>query len=818
MSRSATPLTTRTTGQGLKPSVGDAPADVRHRWQQVWSGMVAAIFFSRFFLPAESAAQGDTLWIAGLWMLCGLVWMAGVWRGAFPRFRFDGLDLAVAMWIGGQVVSALIVVLTTGDKRAAANLGWEWIAIGMVWLVFRHGIVEWSQRSSLLRAMIVTGTVLAGYGLYQHHVSHPQLVAEYSPLFDRLRSASGSEAAAIAQKLAQAGIPTEGPALVLFEKRLRDSREPMGLFALANTFGGCLAVCLLLTLGEVLAARQRGAGWRSLVPLMVAAGVMGWCLLLTKSRTAWIGSACGLLVLAALRVAPAARVMAGARLRSAVDSRRFLLPVGLSFAAILAVTTLVVSLGGLDRQVLSEAPKSLAYRIQYWQATSRLVADHLWLGVGPGNFRQHYLKYKLPEASEEIVDPHNLFFEVAATGGILSLIGLTLFLGLAFVFGWRWLCAESKDHAPNGTHFSNPTRERGRATAVIPRNSLADASGYLAKVSAIDHAPPTTTPDLRASKPDSPVYWAAGGGAVLAFAGSLAFWGEWEDRLLVLAVIWFLVAWVMNRRPATTDPGDRLRKSPAALAACVTLTVHLLGAGGIGMPGVSQILVALVAMSLPPPRDPIPTVPSARPIGSVVIGVVCAAVLVGLTATSLLPVWKCRGLLRQGLAAGWSTGPNGRAMAMTCFRQAALADPWSAEPWRHQFEWSAATGFQSNESFQMAVEQLLAARSRDPVNFWAPRNLGTVWHQKWQRTREREDARQAVEWLRRALDLYPTNAVIRAELAFALESAGERAKAVITALSAITQDDISHQQGHVDRYLNDSIRQRLQTLVTAKPR
>ncbi len=739
--------------------------------------MVAAIFFSRFFLPAESAAQGDTLWIAGLWMLCGLVWTVGVWRGAFPRIRCDGLDFAVAVWIGGQVVSALFVVLTIGDKRAAANLGWEWIAIGIVWLVFRHGIVEWPQRSALLRAMIVTGTVLGSYGLYQHHVSHPQLVAEYSPLFDRLRSASGSEAAAIAQKLAQAGIPTEGPALVLFEKRLRDSREPMGLFALANTFGGCLAVCLLLTLGEVLAARQRGAGLRSLVPLMVAAGVMGWCLLLTKSRTAWIGSASGMLVLAALRVAPLTGVLAGTRLRGLMNSRRLLLPVALAFAAILASTTLIVSLGGLDRQVLSEAPKSLAYRIQYWQATSRLIADHLWLGVGPGNFRQHYLKYKLPEASEEIADPHNLFFDVAATGGILSLVGLTVFLGLAFVAASRW-------------RSTGPT----------------------------DESSTESKPNLRASKPDSPMYWAAGGGAVLAFAGSLACFGEWEDRLLVLAVVWFVVAWVMDRRAATTDPGDRFRDSAAALAAAVTLTVHLLGAGGIGMPGVSQILVALVAMSLPPPRVSIPTVPSARPIGPVVNGVVCAAVIVGLTATSLLPVLKCRGLLRQGLAAGWSTGPNGRATAMTCFRQAALADPWSAEPWRHQFEWSAAAGFQSNESFQTAVEQLLEARNRDPVNFWAPRNLGTVWHQKWQRTREREDARQAVEWLRRALDLYPTNAVIRAELAFALESADERADAVITAQSAIAQDDISHQQGHVDRYLDDSIRQRLQTMVMATPR
>ena len=816
MSRSANPAAARSSRLGSRPLTGDATTDAGGRWQAVWSGTVAAIFFSRFFLPAESAAQGDTLWIAGLWMLAGLVWMAGVWRGAFPRIRFDWLDVAVCVWIGGQMISVLIVVLTAaGDKRAAANLGWEWIAIGIVWLVFRHGITGCSRRTAILRAMIVTGTVLGGYGLYQHYVSHPQLVAEYGPLFDRLRSAGGSEAATIKQKLAREGIPTDGPALVLFEKRMRDSREPMGLFALANTFGGCLTVCLLLALGEVLAARRRGAGWKSLVPLIGAAVLMGWCLLLTKSRTAWIGSACGLLVLAAPWAVQLVGSWAGSRAGPEVESpgnrRGLLLPLGLSFAAIVGMTTLLLAVGGLDRQVLSEAPKSLAYRIQYWQATSRLIADHWWLGVGPGNFRQHYLQYKLPEASEEIADPHNLFFEVAATGGIFSAVGLTLFLGLAFVRAWRSLC----------------TGER-----------------------AGDRSPTAATTDSRAGPPETLTFWMAGAGAVLAFTGPFACFGDWEDRVLVLAAVWFALAAVIGRRWAASFSNEHFRGSPAAVAAAVALTVHLLGAGGIGMPGVSQVLIALVAISLPPnsllkhvawtPRpseiqlktdgrgvhptvfqqapkgEPTTGVGSARSIGSLVAAVGFVVVLVGLTTTALLPVLNCRRLLRQGLEAGWTAGAHGRPTTTVAFlRRAAAADPWSVEPWRNQFEfeWSAGGGFQSNESFQTAVEHLLEVRNRDPVNFWAPRTLGTIWFQKWQATHKLEDARQAVAWLRRACDSYPTNAAIRAELAVALESAGERTDAVHAAQSALKQDDIYHQQGHVDRYLDASIRQRLETMA-----
>src|SRR5262249_47471001 len=48
-----------------------------------------------------------------------------------------------------------------------------------------------------------------------------------------------------------------------------------------------------------------------------------------------------------------------------------------------------------------------------------------WLaGVGPGNFRQHYLQFKLPQSSEEIADPHNLVLDVWANGGLLALAGL----------------------------------------------------------------------------------------------------------------------------------------------------------------------------------------------------------------------------------------------------------------------------------------------------------------------------------------------------------------------------------------------------------
>ena len=69
-----------------------------------------------------------------------------------------------------------------------------------------------------------------------------------------------------------------------------------------------------------------------------------------------------------------------------------------------------------------------------WHA---LRTGPFWSGVGPGNFRYAYLRYKLPESSEEILDPHNLFLEVWATAGFGAFLALlaALILGLRNLLG-----------------------------------------------------------------------------------------------------------------------------------------------------------------------------------------------------------------------------------------------------------------------------------------------------------------------------------------------------------------------------------------------
>src|SRR4029079_4411509 len=89
--------------------------------------------------------------------------------------------------------------------------------------------------------------------------------------------------------------------------------------------------------------------------------------------------------------------------------------------------------------------KSLRYRFEYWSSTWQMLQESTrnWLtGVGPGNFRQHYLQFKLPQSSEEIAAPHNLMLDVRANGGLLALAGLAGLCWAGFQPLWSQLRTE----------------------------------------------------------------------------------------------------------------------------------------------------------------------------------------------------------------------------------------------------------------------------------------------------------------------------------------------------------------------------------------
>jgi hypothetical protein len=141
----------------------------------------------------------------------------------------------------------------------------------------------------------------------------------------------------------------------LFENRL-ESREPLATFALTNSLAAFLAPWLIVALGALAASfAPHPARVRTLLTLGLAALFVVGCLLLTKSRASFVAAGIGAMLVA---------LYCRARGRS--------LPWQIPAAAgglLVVVVLAAVFAGGLDLAVLRQAPQSVLYRLEYWQAT-----------------------------------------------------------------------------------------------------------------------------------------------------------------------------------------------------------------------------------------------------------------------------------------------------------------------------------------------------------------------------------------------------------------------------------------------------------------
>lgn len=788
------------------------------RW--VWVALISGLFFVRWWQPTEGTMLGHTLAIAEGWFLAlALAGWVGI-RGAAWRVRADAVQWAVWLLVAGHIVSGLVVVFTSGDRRAAVNMIWEWVALGVLFPLLRSVLSKPEARREWLVVALAAVVTLSGYGLTQRYWFYPQMVAEYERLrqeLDTLEAAATDNGAINLPRIQKlradllasglTGNMLSGTGRTLFEGRLKHSTDALGRFALANTFGGLLAVWWLILV--VMTVRQftdyratveakpsgRFGRLSRCVVLVMATLIVGYCLLLTKSRTAYVGALVGLTV-CLLAAALAHRWSWSANLRPVI-----LWGLVTLFAAG-GLTVLAGLTGGLDRLVLAEAPKSLQYRLEYWWSSLQVIRESPLVGVGPGQFRQHYLAHKLPRSSEEIADPHNLFLDVWANGGLLSLAGVSWLVYL--------LCRLTLSHLETGSSRPKSSRNDAGVEAnpilLTPTVRESGTPPVPARKIPQPKAPArtgTVEPEITAVQFagwSSPVRW----GAVV---GLLALWlvgGALETLPIVLLVVWLSAIWLLDVvLPEGSPP-------PWAWAAAgVGLVVHLCGAGGIAMPAITQLLLLIS---------------------------IFAAEGVSTGSLKILHVWQKWGVLVLGLTlfgggygtavqpafySHWFCDQGDRAQSAgsreRSYRIATIYDPLDPEPWERLAEFTfqrwRATRESDYEEFALAVEAQRRAIDRNPFSFHTHRTLGMFYAEHARRTDNVDDKANAVRELQIALSRYPHNAALLADAAGVFALGNERQLAKLTARRALEQDDVNHSAGHIDKWLPDKQRQEMEKLA-----
>ena len=393
------------------------------------------------------------------------------------------------------------------------------------------------------------------------------------------------------------------------------------------------------------------------------------CLLLTKSRSGYIAAGVGLVL--AWLLCRERRIRIGWKWPAAI----------VALAAVLGAAA--VTVGGLDRELLSRASKSFGYRLQYWQSSLLLIADHPIVGCGPGNFQNAYTQYKLPEASEEVADPHNFLLEIWATAGTPAMLAFLAVLGC----------------------FAGAMMSRGRRDE--GRTNLGEAWGARTAATSRNCPHPTLSHELHpSSNPQSPIpnpsadawlYVLAGGAAGFLLSVPLGLLSAAPPGMAVVllglplaaAAVMLMLGWIREGRLPRLLPAIGV----------VVLLVDLLAAGGIGLPSVAGTFWLLLALGLQgqPPR-------ALRPVGAWVGLLAAIALAMACYRTAYSPVLGCQAQLRLA--------EREPARAVEHLEAAAAADPWAAEPWRQlaavEFErWWQQPSQDAFERFQRAGAKAL---------------------------------------------------------------------------------------------------------------
>lgn len=733
-----------------------APSYSRYWWSRalqavVLGGAVALIVLGTLIHSEAAVPESTYAPLAAAWCALLVFWCVATALAEHPRVTIGWTEIAIAALVGWHTIAAL-VSLGEVNGRQALNALWLVVSYGIAAILFRQTLRAAVQVRGLVVVMLWLATLLASFGLYQYFYSQPVLRARY---------AANPEAV-----LAESGFPLEksSPQRTLFENRLT-SVEPLGTFALTNSLAGFLSPWLIAALAIALPLLGKPDARRTLWAMLAIALVLAACLVLTKSRTAFLATLGGVALVG----------LYGRERGWKLDWR---LP---AFAAGIAtvLTLLAIYFGGLDLQVMSEAPKSVLYRLEYWRATASMIGDHLFLGCGPGNFQQAYTAYKLPEASETVADPHNFLLELWATAGTPALV-FTLLGVLAFTIDMIGLATRHAQAPQDGTSAGAGVLFGGAACGLFAALPLAILVGYPLEI----FWPETTA---------LPVVWLLGAP--------------------LLALFWFLF-------PRWIAAGEI--SLPALIVPQIVLLINLSAAGAITFPGVIGTLLVLAPLTLAtvvlnpaslatpiPPKSIVsrvllhlaslfPRDTALSRSASVLLTCLALAISIACLSSEYYPTLFSRQMVAKSLDA---VKAGDAASAEKLLTEAAAADPRWPEPSRHLADlrltrWLANPTEAEWTAFKAAANDFTTRDPKHHAAWWSRAN----WYlMAWRQGQRPADLSQAVQAYGKASECYPHRALYHAQLAWALHLADDRDSAYEEARRAQELDD---QMPHREQKLN----------------
>ncbi|MFQ5961730.1 MAG: O-antigen ligase family protein [Candidatus Methylomirabilales bacterium] len=329
-----------------------------------------------------------------LGVLTPLVTFLWLWGGCGGPFR--PLPKLVAPLLTLLLVSGLSLLQTTNLYYGLQRIA-SFLVLFLLYLTVAYTCSQPDRQAILMRYLVLTLLVVSIFSLYRCTMGCP--------------------------------VPSIAPVKVLFR-----------LFGNTNYGAAYLLTVIPLSLALFLDASPRWekALWGTALFLPMA------LLTLSMVRGAWVSIWIGLLVLVRVFFRRE-RSLDTFQTAPRMPQIRALLLLG--SAVLVAYALWPVCLSGLSSfgkhvaSIFNPEAASLKVRLDWWQATLRMITDHLWAGVGIGNFTFAYVPYRSAfsyrNPGMRLEHPHNEYLNFWAELGPLGLLAL-LWLAVRIVrLGWH---------------------------------------------------------------------------------------------------------------------------------------------------------------------------------------------------------------------------------------------------------------------------------------------------------------------------------------------------------------------------------------------
>lgn len=196
-----------------------------------------------------------------------------------------------------------------------------------------------------------------------------------------------------------------------------------------NPFAGYLGLLAPLALSLTIWAWQTRQPQALRQAVAVAAGLIVLGILVSWSRGAWLAFAAATLVLLLVYARRSAmRVLIGLAVVAVLLAG--LNAVGLLPAAVVQrLADLKNYFGWMDitQVVVTDDNFSVVERLAHWQAALGMWRDHVWLGIGPGNYSVLYPIYQIGNWDDPLGHAHNIYLNFAAEAGLVGLLAYLVF-------------------------------------------------------------------------------------------------------------------------------------------------------------------------------------------------------------------------------------------------------------------------------------------------------------------------------------------------------------------------------------------------------